>query len=61
VAADRVGLDHAGGVDDGIDDGARGGGGELDSPAVGSDLAIVGDERLQRPAGRDIDSMRPGR
>src|SRR5205823_5211747 len=54
AAANRVGFDHAAGVDDGIDDGARGRGGEFDTPAVGSDLAIVRDQRFERPAGRDI-------
>ena len=37
VAADRVGPDHALGVDDGIDHRARRRGGELDPPAVGAD------------------------
>ena len=58
VPADRVGLDHAAGVDDGIDHRARRRGGELDPPAVGADLAVVGDERLERLAGRDVDDLR---
>ena len=41
VAADRVGLDHAPGVDDGIDHRARRRGGELDPPAVRAELAVL--------------------
>src|SRR5262249_56150014 len=52
--ADRVGRDHAAGVDDGIDYGACRRGGELDPSAVGSDLALVADDRLQRPAGPPV-------
>jgi len=56
--ADRVRRDHAASVDDGIDHGARRRGGELDPSAVGSDLALVAHQRLERPAGRDVDHLR---
>ena len=59
VAADRVGPDHALGVDDGIDHRARRRGGELDPPAVGAERAALGvaDQRLERPAGGDVDDF----
>ena len=59
VAADRVGPDHALGVDDGIDHRARRRGGELDPPAVGAERAALGvaDQRLERPAGGDVDDL----
>src|SRR5438874_10513086 len=39
--ADRVGLDHAGVVDDGVDHLARRGGGDFDPAAVRAQLALV--------------------
>ena len=59
VAADRVGADHALGVDDGIDHRARRRCGELDPPAVGAERAALGvaDQRLERPAGGDVDDL----
>src|SRR5262249_25050167 len=56
--ADRVGRDHAAGVDDGSDYGARRRGGELDASAVGSNPALVAHQRLERLAGRDVDHLR---
>src|SRR5262249_21206020 len=56
--ADRVGRDHAAGVDDGIDYGACRRGGELDPSAVGSDFALVAHQRLERLAGRDVAHLR---
>ena len=58
AVADRIGLDHAAVVDDGVDHGARRRGGQLDPAAIGSDLAVVGDQRLERLAGRDVDHLR---
>ncbi len=58
LAADRVGLDHAAGVDDRVDHGAGGGRGELDPPAVRFDLAVVGDQRGERLAGLHVDHLR---
>ena len=59
VAADRVGADDAPGVDDGIDHGARRRGGELDPSAVRAQRAVLGvaDQRLERPAGGDVDDL----
>ena len=58
-AADRVGPDHASGVDDRIDHGPRGGGGELDAAAVGAERAVpaVADQRFERPAAGDVDDL----
>src|SRR5262249_12635257 len=56
--ADRVGLDHAAGVDHGVDHHSRRSGAELDASAVRSDLALVAYQRLERLAGRDVDHLR---
>jgi hypothetical protein len=57
AVADRVGLDHAAGVDDGIDHVPCGRRRQLDPCAVGSDLALVADERFERLAGGDVDHL----
>ena len=47
ASADRVRLDHALVVDDGIDHCPRGRGGELDAAAIGAELAGIADQRFE--------------
>ena len=51
---DRVGLDHAGIVDHGIDHRPRGRGGQLDAAPVGAELAAIAHQRFERLAGLHV-------
>ena len=58
MGADRIGLDHAFVVDDRVRPPPRGGGRQLDAAAIGLELALVADQRLQRLSGRHILDLR---
>ena len=54
VRADGVCLDHAGGVDDRVDDLARRRRGQFDAAAIGLERALILDQRTERLPGGDI-------